>query len=373
MKPVWLDALDKTPALVIDIDAVVARARGLAALAEETGCRALYSIKALPLLPVLEAVRPYVSGFSVSSLYEAQWAAEILQGQGELHLTSPGLIAAHARVLARLATHISANSRYQYRWLSTLTGCQLGMRLNPEHSVVQDARYNPCRPASKLGCAATEWPEQACRGLHIHNAHGLCDHQSLAATVAQAQTLLGAHWTELQWLNLGGGYLWHRQQDQAAARAWLKALCQTLPAVYIEPGLALVGDAGYLVGSVLDTFVRDGCHLAVLDTSVNHVPEVFEYQTPLPLRYPESSGATPVLWAGGTCLAGDLLGETLLPAPPDLGQRVVFGQAGAYSLVKAQRFNGHPLPSIYVWSQDRLECVYEDSYQDVRRLWGGRL
>jgi carboxynorspermidine decarboxylase len=38
----------------------------------------------------------------------------------------------------------------------------------------------------------------------------------------------------------------------------------------------VVEETGYLVASVLDTFESDGRVIAVLDTSVNHLPEVFE-------------------------------------------------------------------------------------------------
>ena len=47
--------------------------------------------------------------------------------------------------------------------------------------------------------------------------------------------------------------------------------------IYIEPGAALVRDGGAFVASVVDLIDTDGRTVAVLDTSVNHMPEVFEY------------------------------------------------------------------------------------------------
>ena len=43
---------------------------------------------------------------------------------------------------------------------------------------------------------------------------------------------------------------------------------------------------------------------------------------------------------------------------------------GAYSLVKAQRFNGHNLPSVYLRQMDgMLTPVKEYNYADYRQLW----
>ena len=48
--------------------------------------------------------------------------------------------------------------------------------------------------------------------------------------------------------------------------------------VFLEPGTALVGGAGTLVATVVDMFDVDGVRIAILDASVNHMPEVLEFQ-----------------------------------------------------------------------------------------------
>ena len=45
--------------------------------------------------------------------------------------------------------------------------------------------------------------------------------------------------------------------------------------VYFEPGKAVTGNAGYLIASVIDLFHSGGGQIAILDTSINHLPEVF--------------------------------------------------------------------------------------------------
>jgi len=126
--------------------------------------------------------------------------------------------------------------------------------------------------------------------------------------------------------------------------------------IYIEPGASLVRDGGVFVASVVDFVDTDGQSVAVLDTSVNHMPEVFEY-CDLPDIEPDVIGHRDDLpagegfgyvLAGSTCLAGDLFGSYRFAEPLAIGSRVVFPAMGAYSLVKAHMFNGQPLPNIYL-------------------------
>ena len=136
--------------------------------------------------------------------------------------------------------------------------------------------------------------------------------------------------------------------------------------IYIEPGASLVRDGGVFVASVAVDFIdTDGQSVAVLDTSVNHMPEVFEY-CDLPDIEPDVIGHRDDLpagegfgyvLAGSTCLAGDLFGSYRFAEPLAIGSRVVFPAMGAYSLVKAHMFNGQPLPNIYLERGDGICCA----------------
>ena len=113
--------------------------------------------------------------------------------------------------------------------------------------------------------------------------------------------------------------------------------------VVIEPGAAFVRDSGYVVASVLDLFASDGKEVAVLDTTVNHMPEVFEYQFRPDVVGHHDAGGYEYVLAGMSCLAGDVFGEYRFDEPLRVGSRIVFSNAGAYTIVKANTFNGIPL------------------------------
>jgi len=139
--------------------------------------------------------------------------------------------------------------------------------------------------------------------------------------------------------------------------------------VYIEPGKALAGHAGYFVTTVIDSFVSDGKTIAILDTSVNHNPEVFEFQRQPELHEHDIKGRYSAILAGCTCLAGDVFGEYRFTKPLVIGEKLVFKNVGAYSLIKANRFNGYNLPDIYLVRDMQMKKLQHYTYQDYRQQW----
>ncbi|BBL72229.1 carboxynorspermidine decarboxylase [Methylogaea oryzae] len=369
----------ETPAFVYDERLIEGKLAVLRQGTQGSGLKVLYSIKALPFRPLLELVRPWVEGFSVSSLFEARLAAEVLAGRGDLHLTSPGLRLEDAAELAEPGLRIGFNSLGQWQRLHPLLRgrASCGLRINPEISFLDDARYDPCRPHSKLGvplsqvAALGDARPQGVQGIHFHTVFQARDFAPLRQTVARIEAALGDWLAGLQWINLGGGYTWDTPEDLAGLVEVAQGLRRRWDVeVLFEPGKAVVGEAGCLAARVLDVFDSGGKTVAVLDTSVNHNPEVFEYQRRPALLNEAPGGVHNVILAGGTCLAGDVFGEYRLAGPPRPGDLMVFANVGAYSLIKANRFNGHNLPSIYALDGDGcLQPRKGYGYEDYRRQW----
>lgn len=373
-------ALQGTPAFLYDETQILAKAKLLARVREESACRVLYSIKALPFRPVLELLAPMVDGFSVSSLFEARLAASTGL---PLHITTPGLRPAEIEEVGKLCSWLAFNSLEQFFRLSPRLGCDasVGLRVNPGLSMAQDPRYNPCGAYSKLGVPLDElaeaWhegrvPADRLKGLHFHLMHGACSFAPLWEAMDSIKSKLGGEFLDrLDWINLGGGYLFDTYEDLTGLVALARNLRQDFGlTVYFEPGKVWVDEAGCLVSTVIDRFHRDGKTLLVLDTTVNHHPEVFEYQIrPKPAWVEPEEGETALL-AGCTCLAGDVFGDYRFEVLPDVGDRLTFANVGAYSLIKANRFNGYNLPDIYAWnSQQGLRRLKTWNFQDYLDQW----
>lgn len=369
--------LPSTPAFVLDQQVLKRNLELLAELKQQSGCKILYSIKALPLTTVLQTALITVDGFSVSSLFEARLAHEISAGRGSIHLTTPGLRSNEITEIMQLCTHLSFNSLNQWRYFAkntTAWATSFGLRVNPKLSFAPDSRFDPCRPESKLGIDSQSLLSNALpsgiEGLHFHTVFSAVDFEPLLKTVALLRTQLGTAFQSLKWLNLGGGYLFDQIADHQPFIELVKRLQQDYAIhVYIEPGKAVVGQAGYLVSSVVDCFMSDGKRLAVLDTSINHHPEVFEYQRQPELFEHQADGEYPVLLTGSTCLAGDVFGEYRFKRALKRFDRVVFPNVGAYTLIKANRFNGYNLPDLYSLEDNRLRLLKQYSYQEYRQQW----
>ncbi|WP_333688668.1 carboxynorspermidine decarboxylase [Methylococcus capsulatus] len=368
----------ETPAFVYDQTAID---RTLSTFEEATagsGPRLLYSVKSFPFLPLLRRIAPRVDGLSASSLFEARLCAEALAGRGGLHITTPGFRPGEIDEIGRLCDFVSFNSLEQFdRWSARMEGtASVGLRVNPQLSFAPDPRFDPCRPHSKLGVPfdrlvlAEVGRLERLEGIHFHTVFDCASFEPLAEILAKLENKLGERLKRLRWLNLGGGYRLEGDLGQLAGFSTRLQRDYGLE-VYFEPGKAVIGSAGYLVASVIDVFNSGGKTVAVLDSSINHHPEVFEYQRSPRLAEVCEEGRETAILAGGTCLAGDLFGEYALPTRPRIGDRLVFEDVGAYTLVKANRFNGHNLPSIYRWDGEALHLEQSYGYEDYRRQWGG--
>ena len=370
------DKIDCSPAFIINTDQLEKNLMQLHSLRQQCDCKVLYSVKALPLTNILKTAKPFVDGFSVSSLFEAQLAQQFLNNDGTLHITTPGLRTDEWRVLSPLLSHISFNSLTQYQRFKDLgiTSTSVGLRVNPKLSFLSDVRFDPCRPHSKLGINIDELLEanslQDIQGLHIHTVFSATDYTSIIKTVDKLRRYLDNRLACLDWINLGGGYLFNDIKDhQPLIRLMTDLKDDYKLDLYIEPGKAIIDNTGYLATTVLDIFMSDGKTIAILDTSINHHPEVFEYQRRLDLHEHQPHSKYKVILAGSSCLAGDIFGEYQFIEPLKVGDKLLFKNVGAYSLIKANRFNGYNLPTIYSYQNQQLHKEKQYHFSDYCQQW----
>jgi carboxynorspermidine decarboxylase len=317
-------------------------------------------------------------GFSASSFFEAKLAREIASKNKTVHITTPSLVSDEIEALAESCDFISFNSLSQLERFGTVveSRASCGLRVNPQMSFVKDERYNPCRAHSKLGVPLNQLNNDyqtlpPIKGIHFHTNCESTSLDPLLATVQHLDSNLDNILEKVEWVNLGGGY----QYDEIASLEPLyKAVdllnCKYNVEVFIEPGEAIVGNAGNIISSVVDLFDSGGKTLAILDTTVNHMPQVYEYQYRPEISGTNSHGNYSYILAGASCLAGDIFGEYNFDAPLEIGSKIIFEFMGAYTLVKAHMFNGINLPSIYALnSKNQLLLKKQYSYQDYISKW----
>ena len=288
-------------------------------------------------------------------------------------------------MICRLSDHVIFNSPGQIARFRDLLdeqggGFDIGLRINPLHAEGEVPRYDPCAPHSRLGFPVDQLTAQHLDGVTGIHFHTLCeqDFEPLQRTWEAVKQRLSPYFSQLKWLNFGGGHHITRADYQRNDLvAFLKAVkAETGCEIYLEPGEAVALDAGILVGTVLDTH-WNGIPLAITDVSATcHMPDVIEapYRPAMLGELPqvdtdidEAAGGA-VRLGGPSCLAGDVIGDYRFASGPDIGQRFAFLDQAHYSMVKTTTFNGVPLPSIWLWDSetDDLECVRRFGYEDFR-------
>ena len=373
-----------TPAFIYDVSAIRHKLALLRNFTYKADLKILFPIKTFSIPEALRFMVPYIDGYSVASLFHAVLAREISDRRKIIHTTSPGLKSEEINELVDLSNYMSFNSLYQlHHYYNRLgSGTSRGLRINPQLAFVEDKRYDPCVKHSKLGVPLNSLSKilkddsKSLNGIEGILIHSNCESENLnelKKTVFHIESKLPDFFYQLKWINLGGGYLFESSEDLIPLSELAEYLSSKYDVeIFFEPGKAIVGNAGYIVSTVLDIFESEGKTIAVLDTTVNHMPEVFEYQYKPEVVDTVQNSEYKYILAGCTCLAGDLFGEYCFNEPLEIGSRVIFKNVGAYTLVKAHMFNGVNLPDIYALTLDgKLELKKRYTYEEFLQRCGG--
>ena len=371
----WYDPAIRTPYYVVDESRLLHNLHILQDVQQQTGCRILLAQKAFSMFAVYPLLREYLAGSAASGLYEARLGKECFGG--ETHVFSPAFRPDEFEELLTYADHFVFNSPAQVKRFAEQArkaGKSCGLRINPECSTQEGhAVYDPCSPGSRLGTTLENFDESILPlldGLHFHT---LCEQNSddLERTVAAVEQKFGKYLHQMKWLNLGGGH--HITRADYDIPRLKKIICHLRDTydvqVYLEPGEAVVLNAGFLVSRVLET-MRNGIDLAILDTSAAcHMPDVLEMPYRPPVLQSGEPSEKPYTYrlTGPTCLAGDIIGDYSFDTPLTADSVVVFGDMALYTMVKTNTFNGMPLPSIVLRKTDgSFSLIREFSYEDFK-------
>lgn len=364
-----------TPYFVVDERRLLHNLEILKQVAEESGCKILLAQKAFSMFSVYPLLRKYLCGTTASGLYEARLGKE--EFGGETHVFSPAYRAEEFDELLQYVDDLVFNSPAQVRKYGIRAknaGKSIGLRVNPECSTQEGhAIYDPCAPGSRLGTTLEAFEEELVPLLDGIHMHTLCEQNSddLEKTVEALEDKFGKWLPQMKWLNLGGGHhITRADYDRERLVRIIRRLREKYQLeVYLEPGEAVVLNAGDLVASVME-IVHNNMEIAILDTSAAcHMPDVLE----MPYRPPVQKSGNPgekqytYRFAGPTCLAGDVIGDYSFEKPLTEGSRVVFEDMALYTMVKTNTFNGMALPSIVFRDQEGEEhLVRTFGYEDFK-------
>ena len=367
-----------SPAFVVDAVKLRANLAVLAGIRDRAGVKVLAALKAFSMWRTAPILGEYLDGVCTSGLWEARLAEA--HYSGEIATYCAAYKAEDLPEICAISDHVIFNSPAQiarFRAVLDQTGerFDVGLRINPLHAEGEVPRYDPCAPNSRLGFPVDQLRPEHLEGVSGLHFHTLCeqDFEPLQRTWEALKPTIAPYFAQLKWLNFGGGHHVTRadyQRDDLVE--FLRAVkAETGCEIYLEPGEAVALDAGILVGTVLDVG-WNGMPVAITDISATcHMPDVIEAPYRPAMLGERDSPDDACRLGGPSCLAGDVIGDYVLPTPPEPGTRFAFLDQAHYSMVKTTTFNGVPLPSIWLWDSetDALECVKRFGWEE----FAGRL
>jgi carboxynorspermidine decarboxylase len=360
-----------SPAFVIDLAALEDNLQLLSRVQQDANCAILLALKGFAAWSTFSLVGRYLEGVAASGPDEARLGREELGKQ--VHTYCPAFDEASLLDAIRYSDHVTFNSPSQIERFRALidehvSQTSFGLRINPEHSEVEVAIYDPCARGSRLGTTKNELVGADLRGIEGLHFHTLCElgADALQRTLAAIEDKFSPWLREAKWVNFGGGHHITRPgYDLSLLVNLVRAFKEQYDVeVFLEPGEAIGLNTGVLVASVLDIVENDG-PIAILDTSATaHMPDVLEMPYRPQVRHAAEPGKLPHNYrlGGLSCLAGDVIGDYSFHRPLEVGDKLVFEDMAHYTMVKTTTFNGVRLPSIALYDPR------DESYRVQRRF-----
>lgn len=360
----------KTPYYLIDKTKLLDNLKVIDFIKRKTGTKFLLATKCFATWAVFDLIREWMDGTTSSSLNEARLGYE--KFGKETHAYSVAYSDDEIPKIKKYADKIIFNSVSQLdRYYKDLKGKNLGIRINPRISHSHFDMADPAIMPSRLGVfACDEDFEKILPKIKGCMFHFNCENDDVKHLAEMLQFIGSEHCSilkELEWVSLGGGIFFTKEKYP------VEDLCLVLNRfrdrhnvqIYLEPGDAAVYNTTELVTTVLD-IIRD---IAVVDASIEaHMLDLLTYREHRILT-PSDTWIKP--WnkshiiAGRSCLAGDFFGSGFFPESLKIGDIIRIPNAGGYTMVKKNWFNGLPMPSIAVKELDgSTKLIKSFNYND---------
>ena len=356
-----------TPYYLIDKAALLRNLQTIDYVREHAGVKVLLALKCFAAWSVFDLMRQHMDGSTSSSLYEVKLGHS--KFGGETHAYSVAFADHEIDEVVAHCDKIIFNSISQLERLESHAGdIPKGLRLNPGISCASFDLADPARAYSRLGesdPARILSVIDRLDGVMIHNNCENRDFKHFDALLTETEQRYGEILHRLNWVSLGGGISF------TVPGYPLDAFCERLRRfaqthnvqVYLEPGEAAVRHTTTLEVSILDTGFN-GKNLAIVDSSTEaHMLDLLIYRETAPIGKDQGDYSYQI--CGKTCLAGDIFGEARFDHPLQVGERLSIGDAGSYTMVKKNWFNGIHMPTIAVKELDgNVKIVRQFSFED---------
>jgi diaminopimelate decarboxylase len=180
----------------------------------------------------------------------------------------------------------------------------------------------------------------------------------------------------LRHLDLGGGLgICYRDEQPPSPAEYISAILQRLAdrdfEIMLEPGRAIVGNAGILLTRVEYLKPSTGKNFAIVDAAMNDLvrPSLYGAWQDI-IQVNADSSEEQQVWdiVGPVCETGDFLGKNreLKIMPGDL---LAVRSAGAYGFTMSSNYNSRPRPAEVMVDGDQVHLIR--ARESLQQLWAG--
>jgi diaminopimelate decarboxylase len=300
---------------------------------------------------------------------------------GRIVFSGVGKTAAEMRQALAAGIHqINVESEPELALLSAVAAdlgvrAAVALRVNPDVDAGTHAKISTGRKDNKFGIDidlapglfshAATLPGIDPVGVAVHIGSQLTRLEPFRAAYTRVAALVRAvraRGVALSRLDLGGGLgIVYRDEAVPDLGDYARLVAETTGdlgcRLTLEPGRALVGNAGVLVSRALFVKQAPERRFLILDAAMNDLirPSLYgAWHGIVPVREPAPGAEpAPVDVVGPVCESGDTFAEQRRLPPVAAGDLVAFLSAGAYGAVMASTYNTRPLiPEVLVAGAD---------------------
>ena len=332
-----------------------------------------YAVKANSNLAVLNVLARLGSGFDIVSVGELERVLAAGGDPAKVVFSGVGKTAPEMRRALEAGIYcFNVESEGELELLNQVAGelkrrAPVALRVNPDVDPGTHPYISTGLKESKFGIDiaraeaiyqhAQQLPNLQLRGVACHIGSQLTDMAPIVEALERVSHLIGklaSHGIALEHIDLGGGLgIRYNEEQPPAPDDYVRALLQRLQAtgpgsqrlrVLIEPGRAIVGNAGLLLTQVLYLKLGEAKNFAVVDAAMNDLlrPALYDAWhdiTPVSVTAPRPLRVYDVV--GPVCETGDFLGQDreLGIEPGDL---LAVVSVGAYGSAMSSNYNTRP-------------------------------
>jgi len=344
-----------------------------------------YSVKANANQAVVATLSACGAGADVVSGGELQRA--LAAGVPGSQIVFSGVGKTGEEMSAGLAAQVhqfNLESKTQLESLSEIASKQksearVAFRVNPDvdamtHEKIATGRRTdkfgvPIGEARALYALARSLPGIEVVGVDLHIGSQLTDLEPFKKAFSRLAELvndLRADGHNIRHIDLGGGLgVRYRDERPPTVSSYAELVDQLLGGLgcqlILEPGRALVADAGILLSRVIEVKQTSERVFVIIDAAMNDFlrPALYDAWHPIdPVSEPQPAANRDIVdVVGQVCESGDVFGRAREMPPLSPGDLIAIGAAGAYGAVMASDYNTRPLVAEVMVNGERVAVV----------------